>query len=233
MIDLLAPSLALGLAGIDPAGLLIALSALAAGARDRLVLWFALIVVVGTALLGTLLTLTVGQRLKELDWSSLLPSDGLGAALELTLAVGLLVWAAIRLRRPEARPPRPARKGRHGAALLWVGVVFALSAPLDPTFVGLVVVAGRGESTAAVASAHLIWILVSQLPLVALIVAMLLRRHARAVAWVEGLMPRARPVLAAVGTSALVLVGVVLAVDSVWWFVTGQFLLPDPTSSSH
>ena len=42
-------------------------------------------------------------------------------------------------------------------------------------------------------SAHLIWILVSQLPLVALIVAMIFRRHARAVAWVEDLMPRARP----------------------------------------
>lgn len=229
MIDLLAPSLALGLAGIDPAGLVIAMSALAAGARDRLVVWFALIVVLGTALLGTLLTLTVGQRLQELDWSSLLPSDSLGAALELALAVGLLVWAAIRLRRPEARPPRPARKGRYGAALLWTGVVFALSAPLDPTFVGLVVVAGRGEPAVAVASAHLIWILVSQLPLVALVVAMIFRRHARAVAWVEDLMPRARPVLAAVATSALVLVGVVLAVDSVWWFATGQFLLPDPT----
>lgn len=229
MIDLVPPSLALGLAGIDPAGLLIALSALAAGARDRLVLWFALIVVVGTALLGTVLTLTVGQQLQELDWSSLLPSDGLGAALELALAVGLLVWAAIRLRRPEARPPRPARKGRYGAALLWTGAVFALSAPLDPTFVGLVVVAGRGESTAAVASAHLIWILVSQLPLVALVVAMTFRRYARAVAWVEGVMPRARPMLARVGSSALVLVGAILALDALWWFATGEFLLPDPT----
>ena len=109
MFDLVPPSLALGLAGIDPAGLVIALSALAAGARDRFVLWFALIVIVGTALLGTLLTLTIGQRLQELDWTSLLPSDGVGAALELGLAIALLVWAAIRLRRPEARPPRPAR----------------------------------------------------------------------------------------------------------------------------
>ena len=229
MIDLVPPSLALGLAGIDPAGLVIALGALAAGARDRFVLWFALIVVVGTALLGTLLTLTVGQQLQELDWSSLLPSDGLGAALELGLAIALLVWAAIRLRRPEARPPRPARTGRYGAALLWTGVAFVLSAPLDPTFVGLVVVAGRGEPAAAVASAHLIWILVSQLPLVALVVAMILRRHARAVAWVEDLMPRARPVLAKVGSSALVLVGAILALDAVWWFATGRFLLPGPT----
>ena len=79
------------------------------------------------------------------------------------------------------------------------------------------------------ASAHLIWILVSQLPLVALIVAMIFRRHARAVAWVEDLMPRARPVLAKVGSSALVLVGAILAIDAVWWFATGRFLLPDPT----
>jgi hypothetical protein len=229
VLELVLTSLALGLAGVDPAGLVIALSALAAGARERAVIGFALIVIVGTALLGTALTLTVGQQLQEFDWSSLLPPDWLAAAVELGLAAGLLVWAIIRLRRSDARPPRPALKSRSGAALLWAGVMFALSAPLDPTFVGLVVLAGREEPAAAVASAQLIWIIVSQLPLVALIFAILLRRHARAVAWLQNLMPRARPVLGKVGTGALALVGLVLAVDAVWWFVAGRFLLPDPT----
>lgn len=229
MIELVLTSLALGLAGVDPAGLVIALSALAAGARERAVFGFTLIVIVGTALLGTALTLTVGQQLQEFDWSSLLPPEWLGATVELVLAAGLLVWAVVRLRRPGARPPRPARKSRSGAGLLWAGAAFALSAPLDPTFLGLVVLAGRGEPAAAVAAAHLIWILVSQLPLVALIFAMLLRRHARAVAWLQNFVPRARPVLAKVGTGALALVGGVLALDAVWWFAAGHFLLPDPT----
>lgn len=229
MIELVLTAVALGLAGIDPAGLVIALGALAAGVRERAVIGFALIVVVGTALLGTALTLTVGHQLQDVDWASLLPPDRLGAAVELGVAAALLVWAVIRVRRPGARPPRPARTSRTGATLLWAGAAFALSAPLDPTFVGLVVLAGREQPPVAVASAHLVWILVSQLPLVALMGAVLLRRHARAVTWLQDLLPRARPVLGRVGTVTVGLAGAVLTVDAVWWFASGRFLLPDPT----
>ena len=229
MLELVFASLALGLAGIDPAGLVIALGALAAGARERTVIGFALIVVLGTALLGTALTLTVGLQLQQFDWSSLLPPDWLGAVVELALASSLLVWALIRLRRPLARPPRPSRRSRSGVALLSAGVLFALSAPLDPTFLGLVLLAGREDHVVAVVSAHLIWIVVSQLLLVILVLAIMLRRHARAVAWLQNLMPRARRGLATVGTGALAVVGAVLAIDALWWFVTGRFLLPDPT----
>lgn len=229
MLELVLTSVALGLAGIDPAGVLIALSALAAGARERVVIGFALIVLAGTAVLGTMLSLTAGQQLQSFDWTSLLPPDWLGAAVELALAAGLLTWAVIRVRRPGARPPRPTRPGRTGAGLLWAGAAFALSAPLDPTFIGLVVLAGRDEPPAAVASAHLIWIVISQLPLVLLACAVLLRRHTGTVAWLQNLMPRARPVLSKIGTVTLGLVAVVLTIDAVWWFATGRFLLPDPT----
>lgn len=229
MPELFVTAVALGVAGIDPAGLLLALGALAAGARERTVLIFTAIVLAGTALLGTVLTLALGQQLQDFDWASVLPPDWLGATIEALLAAALLGWAALRIRRPEARPPRPAKKGRTGTALLGGGVLFVLSAPLDPTFVGLVVLAGRGEPVAAVASAHLTWIVVSQVPLVALAVAIVLRRHDRAVARLRDLMPRARPVLAHLGTAALALAGAVMALDAAWWVVTGAFLLPDPT----
>jgi hypothetical protein len=227
--ELFVTALALGLAGIDPAGLLLALGSLAAGARERTVLIFTAIVVAGTALLGTVLTLTLGQQLQEFDWTSLLPPDWLGASMEAFLAAALLTWVVVRLRRPEARPPRPARRGRTGRALVWAGLVFAASAPLDPTFVGLVVLAGRGESVLAIGLAHVTWIVVSQLPLVVLAVAIVLRRHDRAVAWLRDLMPRVRPVLARLGTATLAFVGLLMSTDAVWWLVTARFLLPDPT----
>lgn len=229
MPELLVTAVALGVAGIDPAGLLLALGALAASGRERTVLIFTAIVVAGTALLGTALTLTLGQRLQYFDWASALPPDWLGATIEALLAVALLGWAALRIRRPEVRPPRPAKKGRTGTALLGGGVLFALSAPLDPTFVGLVVIAGRGEPVPAVVAAHATWIVVSQLPLVALAVAITLRRHDRAVTWLRDLMPRARPFLAHLGTAALAVAGAVMALDAAWWIVTGSFLLLDPT----
>ena len=132
MFDLFVAALVLGVAGIDPAGLLLGLGSLAAGARERMVLIFTAIVVAGTALLGTVLTLTLGRQLQDFDWTSLLPPDWLGAMIEALLAVVLLAWAAVRLRRPEARPPRPAKRGRTGTALVWGGLLFAASAPLVP-----------------------------------------------------------------------------------------------------
>jgi hypothetical protein len=229
VFELFVTALALGLAGIDPAGLLLALGSLAAGARERTVLVFTAIVIVGTALLGTVLTLTLGQQLQHFDWTSLLPPDWLGAVIEAVFAAALLTWVVVRLRRPEARPPRPAKRGRTGTGLVWGGLLFAASAPLDPTFVGLVVLAGRGEALPSIALAHVTWIVVSQLPLVALAVAIMLGRHDRAVTRLRDLLPRLRPALSRLGTVTLALVGLVMAADAVWWFATGDFLLPDPT----
>jgi len=229
VFGLFVTALTLGLAGIDPAGLFVALGSLAAGARERTVLFFAAIVIVGTALLGTILTLTLGQQLQDFDWTSLLPPDWLGAMIEALLATALLGWAVMRVRKPGARPPKPGKGGRTGSGLIWGGILFAASASLDPTFVGLVVLAGRSDSVPAIGFAHITWIVVSQLPLVALAVAILLRRHERAVTWLRDLMPEARPVLARLGTASLVIAGFVMAVDATWWLVTGQFLLPDPT----
>lgn len=229
MVDLIAAALGLGLAGIDPTGLLIGLGALAAGALGRTVLVFTTIVVAGTAVLGTVLSLTIARQLQDFEWTSLFPPDWIGATIEALLAAALLTWAVVRLRRPEARPPRPDGKARTGKALAWGGVLFAVSAPLDPTFVALVVLAGRGEPVTAVGAAHLTWILVSQMPLVALAVAIILGRHARAVAWLRDFMPRARPVLSRLGTAALAVAGLIMATDAAWWLVSGRFLLPDPT----
>ena len=49
MGELVLAALGLGLAGIDPAGALIAIAALAAGARDRAVMAVGLVSILGTA----------------------------------------------------------------------------------------------------------------------------------------------------------------------------------------
>lgn len=229
MPEVVVAAVGLGLAGIDPAGLLLALGSLAAGARERTVLLFTAIVVAGTALLGTVLTLGLGRQLQDFDWTSVFPPDWLGALIEGFLAAALLAWALIRLRRPGARPPRPSKRARTGLALVWAGLLFAASAPLDPTFVGLVVLAGRGESVLAVVLAHVMWVVVSQLPLVALAVLIMLGRHDRAVDSLRNLLPRMRPTLARVGTATLAVIGLLMAVDVAWWLSAGEFLLPDPT----
>ena len=149
--------------------------------------------------------------------------------IEALLAAALLAWALIRLRRPGARPPRPASRGRTGSALVWAGVLFATSAPLEPTFVGLVVLAGGEESVRRSCSRVSRGVVVSQLPLEVLAVAIVLGRNDRTVDSLRSLVPRMRPVLARFGTAALMVIGLLIAVDVVWWLCTGEFLLPDPT----
>jgi hypothetical protein len=134
--------LAVGLAGPDPAGALIAAAALTAGARDRVVLLYGAVVLVGTALLGTVLSLTLGARLASVDWSVLVPAGRVGAIIELGVGAGLLAWAVVRLRRRSARAPKRRRERTGGLGLTGVGASFALPAALDPTFIAVVVLDG-------------------------------------------------------------------------------------------
>lgn len=224
---LLATVLGLGLAGLDPAGALIAVGALSAGARDRAVLLYGAIVLAGTALLGTLLSLTLGARLAGVDWSVLLPAGRTGAVIEVVVGVALLAWAAIRL-RGGARAPRTRRARTGSASLSGAGVLFTASAVLDPTFVAVVVLAGRGQDVPAVVLAHVLWAVVSQAPLVVLLVAVARGAHQRAVEWFRDWWSRMQPVVRGVVTGALVITGAVLVLDGGWWFATGSFLIADP-----
>jgi hypothetical protein len=233
MTPLLTAAAGLGLAGIDPAGAALAIAALARGASRRSVVSFALAIVFGTALLGTLLALTLGHELTGVDWSGLLPTGDLAAVIELSLAAALFAWAAIRVTRPQARPRRPhRRRGVGEAAMVGMGLLFAASAVLDPTFVGLVLISGRDEPLLEVAIAQLIWVLISQAPLVVLAIATSLGAHENLLnrfgAWWTRVGPKARFAL----TSFLFLAATVLAADALTQLLTGQFLIAPEASAS-
>ena len=61
--------------------------------------------------------LAVGNRLADVDWSTLVPQGSAGALIELALGVLLLGWAVFRLSRPASHAPKPRRQ-RGGAFLL-------------------------------------------------------------------------------------------------------------------
>lgn len=221
-------ALGLGVAGLDPAGALVAVAALAAGARDRVVLLFGAVVVLGTALFGAALSLTLGGELADVDWAGLVPGGRGGAMLELVVGAALLGWGVVRVLRPRARAPKPRRGAAGAAGLLGAGAVLALSAALDPTFVALTVLAGRGQDAVCVVLAHLLWVVVSQAPLVVLLLAVARGAHERVVERFRFWWERVQPALRRVVILAALAVGGVFVVDAAWWFVTGQFLLPDP-----
>lgn len=234
---LLLASLGLGVAGLDPTGALLAAAALAAGARPRAVVLFGASVLVLTAALGTVLSLTAGASLAGVDWTGSLPGGPVTAVLEALAGLLALGWAVARLRRraDPAREEVAAEASRRGGARLASGagmvgaaVLFTAGAVLDPSFVGLVVLAGRGEPLAQVVAAHTTWSVVSQAPLLLLLVAVARGGHERAAALFARWWSRVRPLVRHLVTAALVLLGAGLLLDAGWFAATGSFLVLDP-----
>jgi hypothetical protein len=219
---------ALGLAGLDPAGALLVAGALAAGAREGHVALFGLVVLIGTVVLGTTLSLTVGPRIAEIDWSVFAPGDRTVAFVETLLGVGLVCWGVVRARKPTAHAPKPrSARGTGPVALAGAGILFALSAVFDPTFVALTVIAGRDGAFWSAVVAHSAWVLVSQAPLVLVLGAMAGSKHKGVVVWFRSLWTRLRPVIGRLVTGAVLLVGALFLLDAGWWFVTGDLLIPN------
>ncbi|TNM69957.1 hypothetical protein FHN55_01880 [Streptomyces sp. NP160] len=235
---LLLAALGLGVAGLDPTGALLAAAALAAGARPRAVLVFGVSVLVLTAALGAVLSLTAGASLSGVDWAGSLPGGPVTAALEALAGLLALAWAAARLRRrgAPAREEAAAEASRRGGARLASGagmvgaaVLFTGGAVLDPSFVGLVVLAGRGEPLGQVVAAHTTWSVVSQAPLLLLLLVAVARGgHERAAALFARWWARVRPLVRHLVTAALALLGAGLLVDAGWYATTGGFLVLDP-----
>ncbi|MEO6880212.1 MAG: hypothetical protein ABI181_04570 [Mycobacteriaceae bacterium] len=224
MTALVLAALGLGLAGLDPAGALMAVATLAAGAHRRTVMGFGLVVLGGSAALGVTLSLTLGVRLRSVDLLGLLPRGDLGALIEVVLGLGLLAWVWWRVRRGGPKLPGTERLGRSRLLpVLGLGMAYAALSLTDPTFAGMVVLAGRGQPVVEVVAAHVVWSLASQLPLVVLLVAVLAGAHDGAVTWFRRWWARVGPVLRRAVTALAVVAGVALLVDAAWFVVTGSF----------
>jgi hypothetical protein len=231
VIRLLLTAIALGLASLDVTGALAAVGALAAGARKRAILAFGGFTVLGTVAFGTALSLIVGPRISGFDWGNLLPHDPtedlVAALVEVVLGVVLLAWGIVRAVRPGARPPKPtAPRGLGVISLAGAGVLFALAAIADPTFVSLVVIAGRADRFWSVAAAHSTWTFVSHVPLVLVLAFALGGESERVVTTVRTWWAKIGPWMVRLVTIFVFLVALLLLLDAIWYFITGDLFLP-------
>lgn len=229
---LLLTAFALGLASLDITGTLLAVGALGAGARTRALLTFGCFCILGTIAFGTALSLIVGPRISGIDWGMFLPhtptEDRVAAFVDIVLGAGLLIWGIVRLLRPGTHPPKPSVPRALGLlSLAGVGVLFALAAIADPTFVSLVVIAGRAELFWPVAAAHSTWTLVSHIPLVLVLAFALSGESERVVVLVRTLWAKIGPWMVRLVTIVVLLVGTFLVLDALRYYVAGEFLIPE------
>ena len=231
MVKLLLTAFALGLASLDFTGTLLALGALGAGARNRALVAFGCVSILGTAALGTTLSLVIGPRIAGIDWAALLPHDAtedlIAALVEVLLGIGLVSWGILRAVRPSTTPPKPTvPRGLGLMSLAAVGVLFALAAIFDPPFLSLVVIAGRYEHFWSVVAAHSTWVSVSHAPLILFLVLALSTDHERVVARFQTSWSRIRPIVVRLVTGTVLLAGALLLLDAAWYFITGDLFLP-------
>ena len=222
---------ALGLPSLDITAALLAAGALGAGARVRALMAFGCLCILGTIAFGTTLSLVVGPRIGGIDWGMLLPhdptEDRVAAFVDIVLGMGLLIWGLVRILRPGTHPPKPSvPRGLGLLSLAGAGVLFALAAIADPAFVSLVVIAGRAEIFWLVLAAHLTWTLVSHIPLILVLALALSVDHERVVHWVQTLSAKVSPWMVRLITGAVLLVGSLLLLDALWYYVTGEFFIP-------
>jgi hypothetical protein len=231
MVKLLITAFALGLASLDFTATVLALGALGAGARDRALLAFGCVCLLGTLAFGTTLSLVIGPRIAGLDLSSLLPHDPaedlMAAIMEVLLGVGLVIWGIVRALRPHTTPPKPTvPRGLGLTSLAAVGSLFAVAAILDPPFLSLVVIAGRSEHFWSVVAAHSTWVVVSHAPLILFLVLAVSIDHNLVVDRFQTWWTRIRPIIVGLVTSIVFLAGALLLLDAAWFFLTGDLFLP-------
>lgn len=218
----------LGFLGIDPIAAILAASAMAAHAQKHKILLFTLSFLLGTTLMGVLLSL-LGQN--AIDYiQSFIPSDisPLWSILNLTVIAAIIVWLLIRfLRRNAPKKPDKKRKSLVGGSWQFIaaGLLFALSSLTDPTFYAVIVIAAGTHNVFAMAGLHLLWISISQLPLLIVVTAYYLNAHKNLLVYVDKAWKAHKQKAMLMLYAAAIILALVLLADTIVYMVSDTYWL--------
>lgn len=216
--------IALGIAGLDPVGALLGISALTAGSKRLFVVLYGAIVMVTTVIVGTVLSLTAASFSITIDWSFPWIPDPVWAVGQFAVGMALLAFGIKRLRSQRSTDDEQPRKHLGSPiTLIGVGLLFGITAPTDPTFVGLSYLVGRTESLFAIIAAHSTWILISQLPLTILIIAVAMNKHHAVTRRIQAVWNKVSPVFTHTITGLVSAAGAFLLIEVGWWATSGQW----------
>lgn len=221
----------LALGGFDPAPLLIAAVYMAArpahtpeASRSvrRTVFAFGTLLIGGTVVWGVTLSLLFGQSMAQVHWEKFLRAGAWAAGVELAAGLAALGYAAWRWRRRHEPPQEEKNHGPWG--LMAVALGFVALVTTDPPFIVAIGLSGS-QPLWAVIVGHVLWAVVSQLPLFVLCLAVLANKHRKVAEVVGGWWARIRPLVNVLIPLGLALVGALLVLDAAEFFVLGRFMI--------
>ena len=214
------------LGGFDPAPMIIMAAALGAGVRRRHIMGASALLLGGTAAWGVALTLLVGPRLQRVDWWALVRHGSTAAWVEVGLAValgGYALWRAVSRRRArgEPTPEKPAASpwALYTTSLVFVGIV-VLDIPFD-----VHVAVAASQPLPRMVLGWVVWALLSQIALTALVLLTLLGRQERFSAVMRRAWAAVAPRISVVVTALLGLASLLMLLDAGLFLWAGRFLI--------
>ncbi len=224
MGDVLVRVVGLGIAGLDPLGAVLLVSAITAGAGRTKVFTFAASVLATSVLTGTALAI-FGNRLFESSDADTSSSSPAWAYLEVGIALLIVVWLARSL-MPSGTEPAPPRRdiAQSTPAIAAAGAAFTMTSVLDPTFLATAAVVGPSGNIVVALLSFALWTLISQILLFSLVAAFHFGVHERAVDATRRWWHRHEMLLTTLLKIAGLLVAIALLVDAGYYFATDTYI---------
>lgn len=234
MIELVLRAAGLGVAGIDPLGAILLSAAISAGASRTKIFIFAASVALSTVIAGTVLALSGNAIIDSTDTSTSGDPSGAWAYVEIAVAAVIVIWLLRRWLARDDLSPREPRAKLEGSSFAFAitGVVFSVSSVLDPTFLATAAIVGRSSNLATIAFSFAVWLVVSQIMLVALLVAFARGAHERLTATAKGWWGRHRTALRTALAVAAGLVATALTADGAYRLATGEWAFQGDRSAA-
>lgn len=215
--------LGLGLAGIDPVGMLLLFSFLSQGLSRQKAILFGVGTLAGTTLLGAGLSLLLGNTLQHLaNLLQTLPNVA-WIWFNAVLVLALVVWGFYRLHHPEHHEKKAEKTPKGMIPALGFMIVSPL---LDPTFIGMMTVSSQHGLVMQPFLDAFLWTLISQSPLFLLTGAVMFGVHEKLVLAINGFRKKYHAVIHKLVTALIFLAASVFLADIVMYCVTGTWLLP-------
>lgn len=165
----------LGFVGIDPVGMILLLTMQAAGLSNKKAYLFGTLVLFGTALLGFILSILLGDSLSHIVQAlNQLPNIAWIWIYVVLIAV-LIAWGVKRLLTAEELENANSQKNSKG--IYAVAAFMIYTAIVDPTFLAVLALSDQVDNTLLSLLYNLIWVLISQSPLFLLILAVMCNKH--------------------------------------------------------
>lgn len=227
MLEAVLAAFGLGLAGIDPLGAGLLMTAIAANfTRSRIVL-FCATVFLSAVIAGTILSVVGAGFIVSIKDLLPVPTSRVWLVVNLIIAAIILDWI-VRRKLAEKKPKKKKLRKKLSSsyyAVIATGILFGAGSVLDPTFLASISLAAQSDGLPTIIVMHTVWIIVSQMMLFALFMAYLNSKHERVIAYGRMQYRKHKALLQNVLYVAAFAAFLFLVSDTISYLLRGEYLI--------